>query len=128
MPASVIPQPEPGRLPGPNSSHQPAISRKNGRSQRIVPNHGANVSVHQLVRLPWPGRISAMRVIAPRISRMSPTMERTTSGVNRAPIDEPVLRARLVVERALVRRRVAMRQTSTTTGKTIGRRLVCSYR
>ena len=36
-------------------------------------------------RLPWPGRTRAMKVIAPRISRTSPTIERTTSGVNRAP-------------------------------------------
>ena len=68
-----------------------------------------------------------MSVMAPRISSTSPTIERTTSGVNRAPKLDARLRVRdVVVERAAVRRRVAIAQTSTTTGKTIGRRFVCS--
>src|SRR5918995_6653441 len=77
---SVRPQPEPWRRPGPHSSHQPAASRKNGSSQRMVPNHGANTPVHHEVRLPSPGRVNAMRVIAPTTSSDRPTIERTTSG------------------------------------------------
>src|SRR6476659_10577970 len=110
MPRSVIPQPDPGRVPGPHSSHQPATSRKNGSNQRIVPNHGAKTPVHHLVRAPSPDSISAMNVIAPRTSRVSPMIERTTSGVIRAPqaLDvERAREARVGVVRAVERRRVA---------------------
>ena len=42
-----------------------------------------------------------MKVIAPRISRMRPTIERTTSGVNRAPNFDARLRVREAVERVI---------------------------
>src|SRR6476660_3969937 len=80
-----MPQPDPGRVPGPHSSHQPPMSRKNGASQRIEPNQGAKTPVHQLVSAPWLGSASAIRVIAPRTSSVIPMIERTTSGVSRAP-------------------------------------------
>ena len=75
-----------------------------------------------------------MSVIAPSTSSVSPMIERTTSGVSRgamsassgfAPRDG---RAAGGLAGRRVRRRVSPRQTSTTTGKTIGRRFVCSYR
>jgi hypothetical protein len=58
-----------------------------------------------------------------------PTTERTTSGVKRLVNAFEDDRRRLERADGLgpgARRRVANRQTSTTTGKTIGRRLVCS--
>jgi hypothetical protein len=61
-----------------------------------------------------------------------PMSERTTSGLtwNVAPLDR---RRRVVLERfavlvVLVERPLRATYTSTTTGKTIGRRFVCSYR
>ena len=84
-----------------------------------------------------------MSVIAPSAMSSVPTTERTTSGVirdrNPVPRLEPPRRVPRDVVRARVGRglvvvvraglRVAIgRQTSTTTGKTIGRRFVCSYR
>src|SRR3954453_12876972 len=50
----------------------------------MVPNHGENTPVHQLVNAPSPGSVSAMSVIAPSTSSVSPMIERTTSGVSRA--------------------------------------------
>ena len=49
----------------------------------MAPNHGEKVSVHQLVKVPCPGSVRAMSVIAPRTSSVRPTIERTTSGVSR---------------------------------------------
>ena len=62
-----------------------------------------------------------------------PTIERATSGLiaGMRTVGSPLLRRRRRVACRLVaevRRRVAIAQTSTTTGKTIGRRFVCSYR
>src|SRR6476659_8500074 len=80
MPRSVIPQPEPGRLPGPHSTYQPAPSRRNGKNQRPVSNHGAIESRHQSVSAPWPGSASAISVTAPSTSRQIPKTDRATSG------------------------------------------------
>src|SRR6478735_5775129 len=110
-PRRVIPHPEFGRVPGPHSSHQPASSSRNGATQRIAPNHGEKVSVHQLVKVPCPGSVSAMSVIEPRTSSVRPMIERTTSGVSRL-LRALFGRARdgreAGVFRAVVRRRVAM--------------------
>src|SRR4029077_16270770 len=111
-PRRVIPQPDPGRVPGPHSSHQPARSNRNGATQRIAPNHGAKVSRHHVVRAPSPGSVRAMRVIAPSTISVSPMIERTTSGVRRAMNVSrgPGRRARdgrLAGLRAAVLRRVA---------------------
>ena len=129
----MIPQPEFGRVPGPHSSHQPASSSRNGATQRIVPNHGEKTPVHQLVKAPSPGSVRAMSVIAPSTSSVSPMIERTTSGVRRAVSVErvfgraaPATRVWLACEPSIDGG--SPRQTSTTTGKTIGRRFVCSYR
>ncbi len=76
-----------------------------------------------------------MSVIAPRAIITVPRIERTTSGFSRPakPLDRRRRGARVAgfaeLDRVVLdRRRVAKPQTSTTTGKTIGRRLVCSYR
>ena len=69
-----------------------------------------------------------IRVMTPRTRSVSPNRERATSGdtasVGKAYPD----RRRGLGRRVGVRRLVATPQTSTTTGKTIGRRFVCSYR
>src|SRR6185436_17203929 len=80
IPASVAPQPELGRLPGPHSRYQPAPRRRNGRAQRPVSNHGAIESRHQSVSAPCPGRARAISVTAPSTRRQIPKTDRATSG------------------------------------------------
>ena len=71
-----------------------------------------------------------MSVTAPSASRKMPTRERATSGLTCQfgpfRLNPPLLRRDLLVRRVVVRLRFATRQTSTTTGKIIGRRFVCS--
>src|SRR5215207_3868853 len=111
MPTSVVPQPDPGRLPGPHSTYQPAPSSRNGSNQRPVSNHGAIESRHQSVRAPCPGNARAMSVTAPRTSRKIPTIERATSGPTEGsaidPRAGPDRRRPRFVRRVGVRRLVA---------------------
>ena len=74
---------------------------RNGSSQRIAPNHGANdVRSTSSVSAPLPGQdAGAMSVIAPRTSRTIPTIERTTSGVIRRANAAPARRVAAVVAR-----------------------------
>ncbi len=63
-------------------------------------------------------------MMTPITMRATATIERVTAGLSFGSFGPPELRERLVRVDG-VRRRVAT-YTSTTTGKTIGRRLVCS--
>ena len=102
-----------------------------------MPSHGATALRHQSVSRPSPGSISATSVITPTTRIAIPTSERVTSGLIEKPRGGLIGR---VVRRRVVpgpagrppRARGAPpgrhAQTSTTTGKTIGRRFVCSYR
>src|SRR5829696_1468616 len=87
-PTRVSPQPEPGDLPGPHSMYQPVASRRSGRSQRRLPNHGPTVSLNQVVTEPSPGR-NAISVTAPRTSKEIPTSDRPTSLPTSGSRNEP---------------------------------------
>ena len=117
---------------------EPPARQRAGRTagaSASVPNHGANdVASTSRSGRPRPGSGQGdQRHRARARAAISPRIERTTSGVSRDVQrafergSAPRRRERSVL-RAAVRRRVATAQTSTTTGKTIGRRFVCSYR
>ena len=78
------PSPIPVSCPVPTRATSRRAAAGTGATQRIAPNHGENVSRHQVVRAPSPGSVRAISVIAPRTSSVSPMIERTTSGVSRA--------------------------------------------
>ena len=130
------PSRSPPSCPGPprSTSHRRAAGTAgaSGRSRTT----GAIESRHQSVRAPSPGRIRAMSVIAPSAIITVPRIERTTSGLTvageagRAASPRRPARGRLRGTGSGRRRPSAggQAQTSTTTGKTIGRRFVCSYR
>ena len=63
-PSGVIPQPA-RRSAGPLDEHAGHRAAGTAAASALVPNHGANESRHQSVRVPSPGSISAMSVIAP---------------------------------------------------------------
>ena len=112
-PMTVAPQPEFGFRPGPHSRYQPALSSRNGSSQRPVSNQGAIESRYRSVSSPSPGSSNAMSVTAPSRRNVMPTIERAISGLIAGKRTEgsPLLRRRLrgvacrLVE---VRRRVAI--------------------
>ena len=134
IPASVAPQPEPAFVPGPHSRYQPAPSSRNGRSQRPVSNHGAIESRHQSVSAPWPGQGEGDQRDRAEDQEADPDdragdVRRDRDRRNR---DRRQRRAASIAGGACWATSGGSsgggspRQTSTTTGKTIGRRFVCS--
>ena len=135
--ATAMPRGSAPRAPSPpcrdpTRRTSPPPGAANGRSQRPAPKNGTIVSRHQSVSVPVPAGTGRSSVTAPSTSRTMPD-DRRADG-RRQP-DIGVWQRQATRDRREAAERVRSSvaggsppQTSTTTGKTIGRRFVCSYR
>ena len=129
----VMPQPDPGRLPGPAATYQPAAEQQERQQPAPGPEPRRDPVAPPVRQRALTGQDE--RDERDRAERPAARSRRSSArhpGVT--PVREAARRAarrgRAGAGRAgrRRRRRVAIAQTSTTTGKTIGRRFVCSYR